>query len=168
MKNSKKQKNVNKESNEEKSGSKKSKRFKIGAPSNYEKMRNMREKLKKERKKPKIFEAPNPNFAFETIYKRSKKLKEFFIDLEGNENLSLEFCRSNWHFLATFESFLVEMVKEGDINKELTQLNRKTADKIEGFIKEKVTANLDFRDNEELLKSKFSIKLLKILIKFFF
>lgn len=135
-------------------GSKKAKRFKIGAPSNYERMKSMRKKMKKERDKPKIYESPDPNFAFETMYKRSKRLKEFFMDQGSDENFSLNFCRTNWHFKATFESFLVEMVKMGEITKEFNQLNRKTADKIEGFIREKVEANLEFRRNEEILKSK--------------
>jgi thiamine pyrophosphokinase len=89
-----------------------------------------------------------PTDAFETILKRSKKLQQYFENLEGKEAEGLKYCRSNWHFKVTFESFLLGMVKEHEITKEFNSLNRKTADKIERFIKEKLETSMSYEKNQ--------------------
>jgi hypothetical protein len=144
---------TNHQSNPENQKQVKKKKFKIGAPSNYDRIKSKREKKKLEKDKPRIYEPPEPQYAFEILLKRSKRLKEFFFSLE-KEEVGLSFCRNNWHFGVTFESFLVTLVKEGEITKEFNQLNRKTADRIEKFIKERVEKHFDYLKNEERLKSK--------------
>ena len=116
-------------------------------------MKNLREKMKKERERPQIYEPPDPKFAFDVMMKRSKKLKEFFFELEERQETALSYCNNNWHFMTTFESFLVEMVKGHEITKEFNQLTRKTADKIEKFIRDKVHFHFDYLENEKSLKS---------------
>jgi len=75
--------------------------------------------------------------AFETMLKRSKKLQQYFECLNERESDGLNYCRNNWHFKTTLESFLLAMVKEDEITKEFNSLNKKTADKIEKFIRDK-------------------------------
>lgn len=77
----------------------------------------------------------------------------YFEGLQSKENEGLKYCRTNWHFKTTFESFLLGMVKEHEITKEFNSLNRKTADKIEKFIKEKIQTFLDYDTNQNNLES---------------
>lgn len=86
------------------------------------------------------------------MIQRSKKLKEFFEDLEEKEKMGIKFCKSNWHFLSIFESFLYGLTRLGEINKEFNKLTKKTVDKIEAFIREKVMAHLDYHKNEKNLQ----------------
>ena len=44
------------------------------------------------------------------------------------------------------------MVKEHEITKEFNSLNRKTADKIEKFIKEKIQTYMDYEENQKNLE----------------
>lgn len=48
---------------------------------------------------------------------------------------------------------MLGMVKEHEITKEFNSLNRKTADKIEKFIKEKIQTFLDYDTNQNNLES---------------
>ena len=88
------------------------------------------------------------------MIQRSKRLKEFFDSLEEKNETAFKFCQTNWHFLTIFESFLYGLTKDGEINKEFKNLTRKTADKIDLFIREKVKNYIDYNLNEKELHSK--------------
>lgn len=128
------------------------KKFVIGAPSNYEKMRDRRDKLKEEKKQGKVIVPPNPVEAFETMIRRSKALKEFF-EQNTDEDFASKYMSKNWHFLTSFEFFLFQMVKDGEVTKEFNNQTKAVARKIEKFIIEKVENYLSFSDLDKDLKT---------------
>lgn len=91
------------------------------------------------------------------MLKRSKRLKEFFADLAPRDKEALKFCKSNWHFKVGMDSLLYTMVKAGEINKKFNSLNRKTAEKVEKYIKGNVLKHFEYGDTENRLKSNFIV-----------
>ena len=128
-------------------------------------MKRTRDKTKVERDPNQILQPPDPMCkpyipltcidAFEVLLKRSKKLKEFFENFAENQNRALKFCKSNWHFRVGLEWFLFNMVKDQEITQEFNSLDKKTAKKIEGFVKEKVNRFFEYEQTEAKLAQSF-------------
>jgi hypothetical protein len=53
-------KRFNRKGNSKNGNAVKGKNFKIGAPSNYDKLKNVRDKQKKDKDTPQLYEAPDP------------------------------------------------------------------------------------------------------------
>lgn len=128
------------------------KKFIIGGPSNYDKMKAIRDKKKEEAKSGKVIVPPNPVEAFETMLRRSKHLREYF-EQHTDEDFAMKYMSKNWHFLTSFEYFLFQMVKDGEITKEFNNLTKAVANKIEKFVIEKVDNYLNFSDLDKSLKT---------------
>lgn len=122
-------------------------------PNHYDKMKLQRAKAKEEtqNKTLKLHEPPNSKFAFETMLKRSKALKEFFNE-KTDEDFATSYLNKNWHFLTSFECFLFEMVKQSEITKEFDSQTNKASKKIEKFIMEKVEHYISFSAADKNLK----------------
>jgi len=91
--------------------------------------------------------------AFEIFYKRCKALKDYFAASPNGEDL-YNYCKSNFHFLKTFECFLYQLVKAGEITEKFDNLTKITAGKIEKFIKDKLMGVQALSDaNERLAQS---------------
>lgn len=90
--------------------------------------------------------------AFDTMLRRSKALREHF-ENNTEEDFAKKYMSRNWHFLTSFEFFLFQMVKDGEITKDFNNLTKNSAKKIEVFIIEKVNNYTNFSDLDKGLKS---------------
>jgi hypothetical protein len=72
--------------------------------------------------------------------------------MSANGEEEYNFCLKDFHFLKTFESFLLNLVRAGEITEKFDNLNKLTASKIERFIKDKVAAHHSLLEAQERVK----------------